>query len=97
MSTANKEKAELLSPDDIIPGDPVTTLWRWCLRNGWTFIADLQGGEPYVDTRCAAAYCSPGSSYKSAQNTILAGVKRYPGGVVRISEVMRIRADMPAE
>lgn len=97
MSNPKAEKTDLLQPEDIVPGDVITTMWRWCLRNRWTFIPDLQGGEPFVDPRCAAAHCSPDITYKSAQNTLLAGVKRYPGGVVRISEVMRNRSDVPAE
>jgi len=80
---------EPLRIEDIIPGDREATTQRWCLRNKWVFVPDFTGGEPFVDPRCAAAYCSPNSSYKSAQNSLLNGVPRYPGGLVRMSEVMR--------
>jgi len=92
-SKKNNGGVNVLKPEDIVPGDPSTTLWRWCVRNGWAFVADIGGGEPYVDTRCAAAYVSPSASYKTAQNTILLGVTRYPGGLVKISEVMQVRSN----
>lgn len=97
MSSPKEEKIVLLSPDDVIPGDFNTTMWRWCLRNNWSYVPDPLGGEAWVDPRCAAAHCAPHVEYKTAKNALLKGVTRYPGGNVRISEVMRLRGDDPTD
>lgn len=91
MSNPKDEKVQLLEPGDIIPGDLNATLWRMCARNNWAFMPDMTGGEPFVDPRCAAACCNPGSAYKSSQNTLLNGVPRYYGGLVRLSEVKKLQ------
>lgn len=76
-----------LEPGEIIPGDPVTTIWKWCSKNGWAFVFDFLGGEPWVDQRCAWAMIKPDSSFKTAQNQVLAGIERV-NGLVRLSKVM---------
>ena len=83
------EKVLALSPDDVVPGDLVTTIFRWCLRNGWGFCPNLLGGEPSVDPRCAWMLIAPNKDYKTAQNRYLNGVERV-NGLVKLSDVMRI-------
>lgn len=87
------EDAQLipLCSADIAPGDPTTTIWRFCLRNGWAFVPDLTGGEPWVDQRCVAALTKPDRSFKTVQNTVLNGVDRQHD-LVRLSDVMRGQA-----
>lgn len=96
MSTSKTESYEKLGPDDIIPGDYVTTIWRWCVRNNWVFVIDFAGGEPKVDQRCAWAMVSPDKAFSTAKNTILGGLTRYPGNTVLLSDVMRVRDQMDA-
>jgi hypothetical protein len=83
------EKHEPLRPDDVIPGDPATTLWRLCATNGWAFVPDFAGGEPFVDTQCAAYLLS--IKEKTLQNHYLDGVPKYGNGLVKLSEVMQRR------
>ena len=90
MSTENDETFVPIAPEDIVPNDPVASVWRWCLRNNWTFVPDFSGGEPWVDTRCAWAMVKPNVSYKTARNSVLKGLERV-NDLVRLSEVMAIQ------
>ena len=83
------EKHEPLRPDDVIPGDPSTTLWRFCLRNGWRFIPDITGGEPFIDVECIASVL--GIAKKTLQTDYMTGVPKYGNGLVKLSEVMQRR------
>lgn len=83
------DKPEPLRPDDVIPGDPSTTLWRFCLRNGWKFVPDINGGESLIDVDCVASLL--GISKKTLQTDYLTGVPRYGNGLVKLSEVMKQR------
>lgn len=80
-----------LEAKDILPSDPVTTLWRLCAANGWSFVPDFFGGEPFVDIECAAHLL--GITKKTLQNDYLDGVPKYGNGVVKLSELMRLRRD----
>lgn len=91
MSSTKPESFIPLATVDIIPGDITTTIWRWCVKNGWTFTPDFLGGEPKIDTRCAWAIVSPDVAYSTAKNGILSGIKRYPGGTVLLSDVTRLK------
>ena len=93
MSIAKQNNAESLRIEDIVPGDPVATIWRWSVRNNWTFVPDFTGGEPMIDIRCANALVTPGNTIQSAKNVLLRGIARFPGGVVRLSEVMKLKAE----
>ena len=76
---------------DVIPGDPITTLWHLCLRNKWAFVPDMKGGEPFVDLKCAAYLL--GIVEKTLQNDYMNGVPKYANGLVRMSELMRTRTE----
>jgi hypothetical protein len=78
----------MLHPDDIT-NDPIQTIWKCCARNGWTFVPDFTGNEPWIDIRCASAIVRPGVDLKTARNTILAGLPRRHG-LVRLSDVMKL-------
>lgn len=78
-----------LSPEDIVPNDLVSTLWRWSVKNNWRFAPDLTGqSEPWIDIRCAAALVAAGNSLQSVRTTQLAGVRRV-SGMVKLSEVVK--------
>jgi hypothetical protein len=94
MSTSKAETFEPLGPDDIITGDPISTVWRWCARNGWTFTPDFLGGEPKIDQRCAWALVAPDVAFETARKGVLLGIKRYPGGTVLLSDVTRLKESM---
>lgn len=84
---------DCISVEDIVPGDPITTVWRYCSRNGWAFVPDLLGGEPLIAIEAANAIVTPGNQLSSAKAGILSGVKRYPGGLVRLSEVVALKGE----
>ncbi|MEO2013903.1 MAG: hypothetical protein ABGZ53_05980 [Fuerstiella sp.] len=71
MSSVKTETFTPLQPEDIVPGDPAATIWRWCLRNDWVFHPDFNGNEPKIDTRCAWAIVSPEITFKTAKDGIL--------------------------
>jgi hypothetical protein len=87
MSTAQQKKNTVLDEKNIIAGDPATTLWRLCATNGWAFVPDFTGGEPFVDLKCAAYLL--GVVEKTLQNHYMDGVPEYANGLVRMSELMR--------
>ena len=93
MSTSKVKTVEKLAIEDIVPGDPVATIWRWSVRNNWTFVPDFTGGEPMIDIRCANEFVTPGNTIQSAKNVLLRGIERFPGGVVRLSEVMKLKTE----
>lgn len=87
---------EPLSEQDIVPGDFAATLWRWSLRNGWPFVPDMGGGEPWVDPRLAWQLAAPHNEYTSCKNGLLRGVPRRKG-LVRLSDVMQVWEGMEEE
>jgi|GEM_PF-6579245 len=72
-----------LQPEDIVPGDPAATIWRWSARNGWKYAPDLDGGEPKIDPLCAWQLVKPDVTFKTAQNTMLNGIDHIHGLVRR--------------
>ncbi len=94
MSSLKAETFTPLNADEIVPGDPITTIWRWCVANKWTFIPSFTGGEPLIDIRCAWQIASPDTAFSTAKNGILAGVKRHSGGTVKLSDVVALKEDM---
>ncbi|MDG1897266.1 MAG: hypothetical protein P8J37_20410 [Fuerstiella sp.] len=94
MSSVKTETFTPLQPEDIVPGDLPTTIWRWCLRNDWVFHPDFNGNEPKIDTRCAWAIVSPDITFKTAKDGILKGIKRHPGNAVLLSDVTRLKQDL---
>jgi len=82
---------ELMRPEDIVPGDPTTTLWRLCIANKWAFVPDCSGGEPFINVECAAYLL--GVAKKTLQTDYMDGVPKYGNGLVRLSEVMRERTN----
>ena len=93
MSTSKVKTVEKLAIEDIVPGDPVATIWRWCVRNEWRFVPDFLGGEPLIDIRCANELVTPGNALQSAKTVLLRGIRRYQGGVVRLSDVMKLKTE----
>ena len=91
MSTLPAKKQTALEEKHILPGDPVTTIWRLCATNGWAFVPDFCGGEPFVDLKCAAYLL--GVVEKTLQNHYMDGVPEYANGLVRMSELMRRKAE----
>jgi hypothetical protein len=87
MSTGITKKTTVLDEKNIVAGDPATTLWRLCATNGWAFVPDFTGGEPFVDLKCAAYLL--GVVEKTLQNHYMDGVPEYANGLVRMSELMR--------
>lgn len=87
------EPIQPLTSEDIVLGEPITTIWRWCLRNGWRFVPDFLGGEPLIDIRCANELVTPGNALSTGRKGLLHGIKRYPGAVVKLSEVVALKRD----
>lgn len=92
MSTVQAKKTTVLDQKDIVPGDAITTLWRLCVSNGWAFVPDFSGGEPFIDLKCAAYLL--GVVEKTLQNHYMDGVPEYANGLVRMSELMRRKAEI---
>ena len=46
-----------------------------------------------IDIRCANELVTPGNTIQSAKNVLLRGIERFPGGVVRLSEVMKLKTE----
>lgn len=42
------ETIDPLKPEDITLDGENGIIWRLCLRNGWAFVPDFSGGEPFV-------------------------------------------------
>lgn len=91
MSSAIAKKTTVLSEKDVVAGDPSTTLWKLCIANGWAFVPDFAGGEPYVDLECVAHLLHV--SKKTLQNHYMSGVPEYANGLVRMSEIMRRKSE----
>lgn len=87
------EQIQPLVSEDVVPGDVATTIWRWCLRNGWTFVPDFQCGEPLIDIRCANEIVTPGNAMSTGKKSLLHGIKRHPGGTVKLSEVVSLERE----
>ncbi|HIE97169.1 MAG TPA: hypothetical protein EYQ63_09175 [Fuerstia sp.] len=90
MSSVKTGTFTPLQPEDIVPGDPAATIWRWSARNGWKYAPDLDGGEPKIDPLCAWQLVKPDVTFKTAQNTMLNGIDHIHG-LVKLSDVMRIK------
>lgn len=96
MSTSNGQNSTFiqLSPDHIIPNDPVATIWAWCIRNEWDFIPDLTGaGEALVDIRAAHQLAAPQQAWSTAmqgETGCLKGVPKFNRRLVRLSDVVAL-------
>ena len=93
VESMSKDESFLpITAEDIEPGDPITTIWRWCCRNDWEFVPDFNGGEPWIDPRCAWVIVNSQVSYQTARNGILRGLRRV-NNLVRLSEAMKLRVN----
>ena len=87
MSRATEARVDNLSPDDIVPGDPETTLWNWSVRNNLPFVPSVGGGDVWVHPYCAWKLVCPHNAYSSAKTGFLVGIPRT-NGLIRLRDVM---------
>lgn len=82
-----------VKPEDVVVGDPLTTIWRWCIRNSWTFVPSLDGSEAWVDLRCVWQLVNPSVKFETFRTYSLKDVQRV-NGLVRLSDVMDLRHEV---